>query len=161
MNQGRPRSKRDRERACQDRHKQKMQKRDEASMRRANKPAAAPGVTYRRVHGVATAIEGGDGEAVVRVGGAGAIRADRVVLATGYAPPLDPPGLDRTALPADRYVRDPWAPGALDRDVAGRDVVVVGSGATAITIVPSVAGEAEHVTMLQRTPTYVLSLIHI
>jgi hypothetical protein len=44
MNQGRPRSKRERERARQDRHKQKMQKRDEASMRRANKPTAAPGV---------------------------------------------------------------------------------------------------------------------
>ncbi|MFE3105478.1 flavin-containing monooxygenase [Nocardia tengchongensis] len=46
-------------------------------------------------------------------------------------------------------------------DYAGKHVVVVGSGATAITLVPSMAsgpGAAEHVTMLQRTPTYVMSL---
>jgi len=35
--------------------------------------------------------------------------------------------------------------------------VVIGSGATAVTLVPSMAGEAKHVTMLQRTPTYVIT----
>jgi monooxygenase len=45
-----------------------------------------------------------------------------------------------------------------DLDYAGKRVVVIGSGATAITIVPAMAGEAEHVTMLQRTPTYVVSV---
>ncbi|ROR92969.1 flavin-containing monooxygenase [Nocardioides aurantiacus] len=45
-----------------------------------------------------------------------------------------------------------------DLSLAGKKVVVVGSGATAVTIVPSVAGEAEHVTMLQRTPTYIAAL---
>ncbi len=44
-----------------------------------------------------------------------------------------------------------------DLDLSGQKVVVIGSGATAITIVPAIAGETEHVTMLQRTPTYVLS----
>jgi cation diffusion facilitator CzcD-associated flavoprotein CzcO len=44
-----------------------------------------------------------------------------------------------------------------DLDYAGKRVVVIGSGATAVTLVPSmVAGGAEHVTMLQRTPTYVM-----
>ncbi|MBN1529502.1 MAG: NAD(P)/FAD-dependent oxidoreductase, partial [Thermoleophilaceae bacterium] len=43
-----------------------------------------------------------------------------------------------------------------DLDYTGRRVVVVGSGATAMTIVPAMAERAEHVTMLQRTPTYVL-----
>ena len=43
-------------------------------------------------------------------------------------------------------------------ELAGKRVVVVGSGATAVTIVPSVAGEAAHVTMLQRTPTYIAAL---
>jgi monooxygenase len=43
-------------------------------------------------------------------------------------------------------------------DLTGRRVVVIGSGATAVTLVPSLAGVAEHVTMLQRTPSYVLSL---
>ncbi|MEV0337245.1 NAD(P)/FAD-dependent oxidoreductase [Nocardia sp. NPDC050717] len=44
-------------------------------------------------------------------------------------------------------------------DYAGKKVVVIGSGATAITLIPSMlnhAGAAEHVTMLQRTPTYVV-----
>jgi cation diffusion facilitator CzcD-associated flavoprotein CzcO len=45
-----------------------------------------------------------------------------------------------------------------DLDYAGKDVVVIGSGATAMTLVPAMAGEAAHVTMLQRSPSYVLSL---
>jgi len=44
-----------------------------------------------------------------------------------------------------------------DLDYAGKRVVVIGSGATAVTIVPSMADTAEHITMLQRTPTYVVS----
>ena len=43
-------------------------------------------------------------------------------------------------------------------DYAGKRVVVIGSGATAVTLVPALAEEAEHVTMLQRSPSYVLSL---
>jgi len=45
-----------------------------------------------------------------------------------------------------------------DLDYRGKKVVVVGSGATAVTIVPAMAGTAAHVTMLQRTPTYILSM---
>jgi cyclohexanone monooxygenase len=45
-----------------------------------------------------------------------------------------------------------------DLDYAGKRVVVVGSGATAMTIVPTMAKVAEHVTMLQRSPTYVAAL---
>jgi len=45
-----------------------------------------------------------------------------------------------------------------DLDYAGKKVVVIGSGATAVTLVPSMAGTAEHVTMLQRSPSYVLSV---
>jgi len=44
-----------------------------------------------------------------------------------------------------------------DIDYAGKNVVVIGSGATAVTLVPSMAGTAKHVTMLQRTPTYIVS----
>ncbi len=44
-----------------------------------------------------------------------------------------------------------------DIDYAGKRVVVIGSGATAVTLVPALARQAEHVTMLQRTPTYVVS----
>ena len=42
-----------------------------------------------------------------------------------------------------------------DLDYAGRRVVVVGSGATAMTLIPAIAKTAAHVTMLQRSPTYV------
>lgn len=44
-----------------------------------------------------------------------------------------------------------------DLDVAGKRVVVIGSGATAVTLVPELASTAAHVTMLQRSPTYVVS----
>jgi monooxygenase len=44
-----------------------------------------------------------------------------------------------------------------DLDYTGKRVVVIGSGATAVTLVPAMAPDAEHVTMLQRTPTYVLA----
>src|SRR5437763_7193387 len=44
-----------------------------------------------------------------------------------------------------------------DLDYAGKRVVVVGSGATAVTLVPAMAREAAHVTMLQRSPSYVVS----
>ena len=43
-------------------------------------------------------------------------------------------------------------------DYAGKRVVVIGSGATAVTLVPAMATTAAHVTMLQRSPTYVVSL---
>ena len=44
-----------------------------------------------------------------------------------------------------------------DLDYAGKAVVVIGSGATAVTLVPEMAKTAAHVTMLQRSPTYVVS----
>ncbi|HEY8001533.1 MAG TPA: NAD(P)/FAD-dependent oxidoreductase [Solirubrobacterales bacterium] len=43
-------------------------------------------------------------------------------------------------------------------DYAGKRVVVIGSGATAVTLVPAMAETAAHVTMLQRSPSYVVSL---
>ena len=43
-------------------------------------------------------------------------------------------------------------------DYSDKRVVIIGSGATAVTLVPAMAGQAAHVTMLQRSPSYVLSL---
>ncbi|HET8664212.1 MAG TPA: NAD(P)/FAD-dependent oxidoreductase [Nocardioides sp.] len=48
-----------------------------------------------------------------------------------------------------------WPP---DLDYEGKDVVVIGSGATAVTLVPAMARDAAHVTMLQRSPSYIMSL---
>jgi monooxygenase len=43
-------------------------------------------------------------------------------------------------------------------DYSGKRVVVIGSGATAVTLVPAMADQAEHVTMLQRSPTYIVTV---
>ena len=69
----------------------------------------------------------------------------------GYTPEL--PGVERFG---GRLVHPQHWPEDLDH--AGKRVVVIGSGATAVTLVPSMAGTAEHVTMLQRSPSYIVSL---
>ena len=45
-----------------------------------------------------------------------------------------------------------------DLDYDGKRIVVIGSGATAVTLIPSLAERAGHVTMLQRSPSYIISL---
>ena len=59
-----------------------------------------------------------------------------------------------------RLRRHHRAPAGLARRprLAGKRVVVIGSGATAVTLVPALARSAAHVTMLQRSPTYIASL---
>ena len=71
--------------------------------------------------------------------------------AGGYLP--DFPGRERFA---GQLVHPQSWPDELDH--AGKRVVVIGSGATAVTLVPALAAEAAHVTMLQRSPTYIVSL---
>jgi cation diffusion facilitator CzcD-associated flavoprotein CzcO len=70
--------------------------------------------------------------------------------AGGYTP--DWPGVERFE---GQIVHPQKWPDALDYD--GKRVVVIGSGATAVTLVPAMAERAAHVTMLQRSPTYVVS----
>lgn len=69
----------------------------------------------------------------------------------GYTPRF--PGLERFA---GAIVHPQHWPEGLDWE--GKRVVVIGSGATAITLVPALAQRAAHVTMLQRSPSYILSL---
>jgi len=69
----------------------------------------------------------------------------------GYTP--DFPGTDRYA--GTLVHPQAWPE---DLEVAGKRVVVIGSGATAVTLIPSLAESAAHVTMLQRSPTYIASL---
>jgi monooxygenase len=45
-----------------------------------------------------------------------------------------------------------------DLDYAGKRVIIIGSGATAVTLLPAMARTAGHVTMLQRSPTYIVSM---
>ncbi|MDE2626616.1 MAG: NAD(P)/FAD-dependent oxidoreductase [Burkholderiales bacterium] len=70
--------------------------------------------------------------------------------AAGYTPAFE--GIERFK---GRVVH-PQQWGA-DIDHAGQRVVVIGSGATAVTLVPALAKTAAHVTMLQRSPTYVVA----
>jgi cation diffusion facilitator CzcD-associated flavoprotein CzcO len=71
--------------------------------------------------------------------------------AQGYTP--DFPGLERFR---GRIVHpQKWTD---DIDYAGKRVVVIGSGATAVTLVPAMAKTAAHVTMVQRSPTYIVSM---
>lgn len=71
--------------------------------------------------------------------------------AQGYAPGF--PGVERFA---GRIVHpQQWRD---DVEYAGKRVVVIGSGATAVTLVPAMARTAAHVTMLQRSPTYIVSM---
>ena len=70
--------------------------------------------------------------------------------AAGYTP--DFPGVERFK---GRLVHPQrWTD---DIDYKGKQVVVIGSGATAVTLVPAMAEAAAHVTMLQRSPTYVVA----
>jgi cation diffusion facilitator CzcD-associated flavoprotein CzcO len=69
----------------------------------------------------------------------------------GYTPEL--PGRERFR---GRIVHPQhWS---ADIDYDGKRAIVIGSGATAVTLVPAMARTAEHVTMLQRSPSYVISL---
>jgi cation diffusion facilitator CzcD-associated flavoprotein CzcO len=69
----------------------------------------------------------------------------------GYAPEF--PGVER-------FEGDVVHPQFWREDVryAGKRVVVIGSGATAVTLVPAMAEQASHVTMLQRSPSYIVSI---
>ncbi|MFC4070405.1 flavin-containing monooxygenase [Actinoplanes subglobosus] len=76
---------------------------------------------------------------------------------TGYYDYENPhdPGFAGTEDFAGTIVHPQFWPAGLD--YAGKRVAVIGSGATAVTVVPAMAGDAAHVTMVQRTPSYVLA----
>jgi monooxygenase len=69
----------------------------------------------------------------------------------GYTP--DFPGMERFSGPIVHPQH--WTG---DVDYADKRVVVIGSGATAVTLAPAIARRAAHVTLLQRSPTYIVSL---
>lgn len=68
----------------------------------------------------------------------------------GFTP--DWPGLDRFS---GQIVHPQTWPDQLD--LAGKNVIVIGSGATAATLVPAIAADCKHVTVVQRSPTYYFS----
>jgi len=85
------------------------------------------------------------------------ITCDFLYMCTGYydyAEGYSPDWPDRERF-AGRIVHPQQWPA--DLDYAGKRVVVIGSGATAVTLVPAMAERAAHVTMLQRSPTYIVA----
>ncbi len=86
--------------------------------------------------------------------GLGQIATRFLYLGSGYYDYDDPydAAIPGKASFAGRIVHPQFWPG--DLDYAGKRVVVIGSGATAVTVVPAMAQTAAHVTMLQRTPTW-------
>ena len=84
--------------------------------------------------------------------------ASFVIGATGYydyAEPYTPEFEGRDRFKGDVFHPQHWPEGY---DYAGKRVVVIGSGATAVTLVPAMADTAAHVTMLQRSPSYLVAL---
>ena len=80
-----------------------------------------------------------------------------VFFGTGYYDydnPYSPPFAGMEEFAGDVVHPQHW-PDSLD--CAGKRVVVIGSGATAVSLIPSLAEQAAHVTMLQRTPSYMIS----
>ncbi|CAH0021664.1 unnamed protein product [Clonostachys rhizophaga] len=87
------------------------------------------------------------------------LKAKFALLGTGYynyKTPLQAhiPGIDNFG---GEVIHPQFWPKAYD--YPGKNIVIIGSGATAVTLVPSVADKAERVTMLQRSPTYILALL--
>jgi len=86
------------------------------------------------------------------------VRASWVVLGTGYydyekALPTTIPGLDNFK---GKVVHPQFWPE--DLDITGKKVAIVGSGATAITILPNIVEKASKVTIVQRSPSYISAL---
>lgn len=72
-----------------------------------------------------------------------------------YKGGYDPPFEGRETFRGDIVHPQDWPE---DLDYANKAIVVIGSGATAVTLIPELAKEAAHVVMLQRSPTYMASL---
>lgn len=89
-------------------------------------------------------------------GSTSVLTANWVYLGSGYYDYDEPydPGFDFGSFEGQVIHPQFWPK---DLDYAGKNVVVVGSGATAVTIVPAMAEKAAKVTMLQRTPTWMFS----
>lgn len=93
---------------------------------------------------------------IERNGSREVVTANWLYLGTGYYDYDDPydAGFDFSAFEGQVAHPQFWP---ADLDYAGKNVVVVGSGATAVTIVPAMSETAAKVTMLQRTPTWMFS----
>lgn len=93
-----------------------------------------------RIHGRAVGLRvDAAGQIQVALREGTPLRAGRVVLALGHAPPTHPAFVGRGTLGPRRYVGDPWQPEGLSRVPAGGPVLLVGTGLTAVDVALSLA----------------------
>lgn len=72
--------------------------------------------------------------ATIRTDAGRCITVDRLVLAVGHYPPAHPPGLPAEFVASGQYVRDPWAPGALDALPMHAPIMLIGTGLTTVDV---------------------------
>jgi cation diffusion facilitator CzcD-associated flavoprotein CzcO len=104
---------------------------------------------------VAATFDEGKGVWTVELAGGETLEVDVLICASGQLsqPKLpDVPGRD--GFSGTQFHSAEWDHGV---DLAGRRVVVVGGGASAVQVVPAIADEAEHVTVVQRSPSWVVN----
>ncbi len=126
----------------------------------AAESGVAPLIRYgQRVEAADWSSADGEWRVTVRdaAGGSQLLRTRFLYLCTGYYSYTEAyrPGFAGEAEFRGQIVHPQFWP--QDLDYSGRRIVVIGSGATAVTLVPALAERAAHVTQLQRTPSYVVN----
>jgi uncharacterized NAD(P)/FAD-binding protein YdhS len=112
-----------------------------AGTRFTHRVARVVDVRPRPEGGAEVMLEDDDGHTV--------LDADRVVLAAGSYAPADPPVPEAAFFAGDpRYVRDPWAPGALDGVDPARPVLLVGTGLTMLDVAMELRARGQEGRML-------------
>lgn len=103
----------------------------------AAEASAAPGTRLERVVDDVTGLDLDPATqgVVLRLGSGTTLRADRVVLALGNAPPASPPVRTPAFYESARYIADPWAPDALAPVQAGDRLLLIGAGLTMLDVV--------------------------
>ncbi len=96
--------------------------------------AASPHARLHRVAGEVTDVVQRAEDAVVLLADGRRFEADAVVLALGNFSPGTPSGIGPELVNDQRYVADPWAPGALERLDPNADVLLIGTGLTAVDV---------------------------
>jgi uncharacterized NAD(P)/FAD-binding protein YdhS len=94
---------------------------------------------FEHIEDEAVALEHREGGVQVHMRNGAIHTAGKAVLALGNFPPAEP-ALPQGVLASFRYVRDPWAPGALNHVAPGDDVLLIGSGLTSVDVVMALRG---------------------
>lgn len=113
---------------------------------------ALAGGRLKIMRGHAVDIETGSGGAAIRLDSGALVTADAVVLALGNLPPHPPTGLDPERFPATCYAPDPWAGDIADGLADDDEVLLLGTGLTAIdaALLLNARGFTGHIMALSR-----------